>query len=55
MALYWELGKKAKNERSEPLLGPRGPESNRPIVIILIFLRYHLLMSLGVHRAGPDR
>ena len=55
MALYWELDKEAKNERSELLLGPRGPESNKPIVIILIFLRYHLLANLGVHRAGPDQ
>ena len=44
MALYWELDKEAKNEKS-----------NKPIVIILIFLRHHLLASLGVHRAGPDR
>ena len=44
MAFYWELDKKAKNEKS-----------NEPKVIILIFLRCHLLTSLGVHRAGPDR
>ncbi len=61
MAFYWELDK-ARNEKSEllqlhmrPMALPQAPESNKPIVIILIFLRYHLLTSLGVHRAGPDR